>query len=138
MSGGRPFGPTMPRHTPLTHGDPDASFSVGTSGKSAARLSAIKTRLLTLPALISARASGREHETKSMPSAARSVNAVAAPVLGTHPTELGSALSECSMPAMARCQLPPCPVPDAFNLPGLALMASTRSLSLVNFDDACT
>src|SRR6476659_7966311 len=138
MSGGRPFGPTMPRHTPFTQGEPDASLSVGTSGKMAARFSAMKARLLTLPALIRARASGNEQDTKSTPSAARSVKAVAAPVLGTHFPELGATPSECSMPAIARCQLPPCPLPDAFSLPGLALISATRSLSLLYLELVCT
>jgi hypothetical protein len=83
------------------------------------------------PALISASASGIEHETNSTPPAARSVNAVAAPVAGTQRIEFGGMPSACIRPASARCQLPPCPEPDATTLFGLALMWANSSLTVL-------
>ena len=43
----------------------------------------------------------------------------------------GSTFMSFSMPAIARCQIPPCPVPDALNLPGLALIAATSSVTFL-------
>src|SRR5215468_10725351 len=122
ISAGRPFGAAKPRHTPLFHLWPVASSVVGTSGKFGARFGEKNTRLRTRPALISASASGIEHETKSTPPAARSVSAVAAPVDGTQRIELGETPSACISPASATCQLPPCPVPEAVSLFGFALI----------------
>ena len=44
----------------------------------------------------------------------------------------------CSMPAIARCQMPPWPVPDALSLPGFALIAATRSLTDLYGESAAT
>ena len=86
-------------------------------------------RARTLPASIMARASGIEQGTTSTPPATMSCKPGAAPFDGTQGTVAGLTPSDCSMPASARCQMPPWPVPEALNLFGLALMASTTSLS---------
>ena len=39
---------------------------------------------------------------------------------------------------MAKCQMPPCPVPEALNLPGLALMAANNSLTVLYGESART
>src|SRR5688572_1775238 len=127
MAGGSPLGAAMPRHAPVIQPLPVLSFSVGTFGNSDARESAITASDFTLPASISERASGSEHGTNSTPPATRSCSPGAAPLDGTHGTDAGSTLASCSQPASARCQMPPCPVPDALNLPGLALMAASTS-----------
>src|SRR4029453_13305716 len=106
---------------------PVAAFRVGTLGKSADGASAITARLFTLPASISERASGSDTGAICTPPATRSCSPGAAPFDGTHGTLAGSTLRSFSMPAMARCQMPPWPVPDAFILPGLALIADRRS-----------
>src|SRR6185437_2302387 len=92
----------------------------------------------TLPASISERASGIEHGTICTPPAIRSCNPGAAPLDGTHGTAFGSILRLDSRPAMASCQMPPCPVPDAFNLPGLALIAASTSLTDLYGESAAT
>src|SRR4029453_18452464 len=107
---------------------PVAAFRVGTLGKSADGASAITARLLTLPASMRERASGSDTGAICTPPATRSCSPGAAPLDGTHGTLAGSTFRSCSMPASARCQIPPCPVPDAFILPGLALMAATNSV----------
>ena len=50
----------------------------------------------------------------------------------------GSILRSLSRPAIASCQMPPCPVPDAFSLPGLALIASSTSLTVLYGESART
>ena len=86
----------------------------------------------------SASASGIEVETNSTPPAARSVSAVAAPVLGTQRIESGDTPSACIRPASARCQLPPCPLPDATTLFGFALMCANSSFTVLNGESART
>src|SRR2546430_10510452 len=130
-SDGTPFGAAIPRQAAIVQLLPVASFSVGTFGYSAARLSAMTARLLTLPASINERASGSEQGAISTPPATRSCNPGAAPLDGIHGAADGSTFISCSMPAIARCQMPPCPVPEALNLPGLALMAATSSLTFL-------
>src|SRR5438445_11775885 len=125
------FGAAMPRHAAIVHALPVAAFSVGTLGYRAAGWQAITARLLTLPASISERASGSEQGTISTPPATRSCRPGAAPLDGTHGTLAGSTFRSCSMPATARCQIPPWPVPDALNLPGLAFIAATSSLTFL-------
>ena len=88
-------------------------------------------RLLTLPASISERASGIEQGTMSTPPATMSCRPGAAPLEGTQGAAAGSTFRSFSMPASARCQMPPWPVPEALCLPGLALIASTRSLTVL-------
>ena len=121
----------MPRQAAIVQLLPSAALSVGTLGYRAAGLSFMIARLLTLPASISERASGSDTGAISMPPATMSCKPGAAPLLGTHGTEAGSILRSRNMPASARCQMPPCPVPDALNLPGLALMAASRSFSVL-------
>ena len=65
---------------------PAASFSVGTSLNAGLRSDAITARLFTLPASIIAFASGTEQVAMSMPPAARSCTAGAAPFEGTQAT----------------------------------------------------
>src|SRR5688572_25032621 len=99
-----------------------ASFNVGTSGYSVVRVGDITARHFALPASIIARASGTEQVVRSRPPAARSCMAGAAPFDGTHATWLAGRPIACIQPTKARCQMPPCPVPDALNLPtGAAL-----------------
>src|SRR5262249_51643487 len=119
-SGGIPFGAATPRHAAIVQLLPVATLSVGTFGYSAAGESAMIARLLTLRASTSDRAAGSEQGTISPPPATRSCNPGAAPFDGTHGAAAGSTLRSCSMPAIARCQMPPCPVPEALNLPGFA------------------
>src|SRR4051812_14686590 len=126
-----PFGAAIPRHAPSFQSLPVAAFNVGTFGYSAAGASLITARLLTLPASINERASGNEHGTTSTPPATRSCSPGAAPFDGTHGAAAGSTLRSFSMPAIARCQMPPWPVPDALNLPGFALIAATRSFAVL-------
>ena len=127
MSLGRPLGAAMPRHAPVAQLDPVASFSVGTFGNSAARRSSITASDRTLPASMRERASGSEHGTNSTPPAARSCSPGAAPLDGTQGTLAGSIFASLNMPASARCQMPPWPVPEALNLPGLAFTAANTS-----------
>ncbi len=101
------FGAAMPRHAAIVQLLPVAAFNVGTLGYSAAGLSAITARLLTLPASISARASGSDTGAICTPPATRSCRPGAAPFDGTHGTLAGSTLRSCSIPAIARCQMPP-------------------------------
>ena len=42
------------------------------------------------------------------------------------------------MPAIARCQMPPWPVPEALSLPGFALIASTSSFAVLYGESART
>jgi hypothetical protein len=107
-------------------------------GNSAAREVAITASERTLPASISERASGSEHGTNSTPPATRSCRPGAAPLDGTHGTVAGSTLASRSQPASARCQMPPCPVPEALNLPGLALMAASASAMVLYGESART
>ena len=130
-SAGMPLGATMPRQAPMVQSLPTASLSVGTFGYSADRLASMIARLLTLPASISERASGSEHGAISTPPATMSCRPGAAPLLGTQGTAAGSIFWSRSRPAMARCQMPPCPVPEALNLPGLALIAASRSCTVL-------
>src|SRR5512134_4115222 len=95
-------------------------------------------RLLTLPASMRERASGIEHGTISTPPATRSCRPGAAPFDGTQGTVAGSTLRLLSMPAIERCQIPPWPVPDALNLPGFDLIASTSSFAVLYGDSART
>src|SRR2546425_2957237 len=81
----------------------------------------------TLPASIIERASGIEQGTTSTPPATRSCSPGAAPFEGTHGSAVGSTPWSLSSPAIARCQMPPCPVPEAFIFPGVALIAAIRS-----------
>ena len=53
----------------------------------------------------------------------------AAPLDGTHGSAFGSMPCCFSRPAIARCQMPPCPVPEAFILPGFALIAESSSFT---------
>ena len=85
-----------------------------------------------LSAAFIATASGIEQETNSTPPAARSVRAVAAPVAGTQRIDCGEMPSACIRPASARCQLPPCPEPDATTLFGFALMCANSSFTVLN------
>ena len=82
-----------------------------------------------MPASISERASGSDTGAICTPPATISCSPGAAPFDGTHGTLAGSIFMSRSMPAIARCQMPPCPVPDALNLPGFALIAATSSLA---------
>jgi len=82
-----------------------------------------------LPESIMARASGIEQGTTSTPPATMSCMPGAAPLDGTHGRAFGSMPCCFSRPAMARCQMPPCPVPEAFIFPGFALMAANRSFT---------
>ena len=128
---GMPLGAAMPRQAPVAQSDPVASFSVGTLGNRAAREPAITLSERTLPASMSERASGNEQGTNSTPPATRSCRPGAAPLEGTQGTLAGSTLASLSQPASARCQMPPCPVPEALNLPGLAFTAvSTSAIDL--------
>src|SRR6267142_91052 len=89
-SAGTPLGAAIPRQAAIVQLLPVASFSVGTFGYSAARLLDITARLLTLPASISERASGREQGATSTPPATRSCNPGAAPFEGTPGAAAGS------------------------------------------------
>src|SRR6267143_388703 len=82
-----------------------------------------------LPASIIGRASGIEHGTTSTPPAIMSCMPGAAPFDGTQGSAFGSMPCSFSRPAIARCQMPPWPVPEAFIFPGLALIAARRSLT---------
>ena len=126
-----PLGATIPRQAAMVQSLPVAALSVGTLGYRAEGLSFMIARLLTLPASISDRASGSDTGATSTPPAIMSCRPGAAPLLGTQGTLAGSIFWSRSMPAMARCQMPPCPVPDALNLPGLALMAANSSLTVL-------
>ena len=53
----------------------------------------------------------------------------AAPCDGTHGRAFGSMPCSRRSPAIARCQIPPWPVPEALSLPGFALMAASRSFT---------
>ncbi len=67
----------------------------------------------------------------STPPATMSASPGAAPWLGTHVTLFASTPSDSSQPASPRCQMPPCPVPDALNVPaGCSLIAVSRSSSV--------
>ena len=121
----------MPRQAPLAQVEPVASFSVGTFGNSAARSVAITASERTLPASIRLRASGSEQGTNSTPPAARSCRPGAAPLLGTQGTLAGSIFRSLSMPASARCQMPPWPVPEALNLPGGAALIAVSTSAMV-------
>src|SRR5438105_9135503 len=129
MSFGRPFGSAKPRHAAAFQSLPVACLTVGRFGYSAGGLSAKIASDFTLPASISERASGIEHGTMSTPPATRSCKPGAAPLDGTHGAAAGSIFRSCSNPAIARCQIPPWPVPEALYLPGLAFTASTTSLT---------
>ena len=85
-----PLGAAMPRQAAIVQALPISAFSVGTLGNNDAGFGSITARLLTLPASISARASGNEHGTTSTPPATRSFKPGAAPLLGTHGNDAGS------------------------------------------------
>jgi tripartite-type tricarboxylate transporter receptor subunit TctC len=53
----------------------------------------------------------------------------AAPLDGTQGSAAGSMPWSLSSPAIARCQMPPWPVPEALSLPGFALIAASRSFT---------
>ena len=74
----------------------------------------------------------------STPPATRSCIAGAAPFEGTHGIVVGAILRSSIRPASARCQIPPCPVPEAFSLPGLALAASSASFTVLYGESART
>ena len=133
---GRPLGAAMPRHAPVAQPDPVASLRVGTAGKRSARLASITASERTLPASISERASGSEHGTNSTPPATRSCRPGAAPCEGTHGTAAGSTFRSASMPASARCQMPPWPVPEALNLPGGAALIAAITSFMVLYDES--
>src|SRR3989442_2843964 len=131
MSFGPPLGVAGPGHAAVVQLLPVACLIVGSVGYSAGALSSKMASARTLPASINERASGMEHGTISTPPATRSCKPGAAPFDGTQGTLAGSTFRSCSMPAIARCQIPPCPVPDALNLPGLAFTAATRPLPIL-------
>src|SRR5713101_6077169 len=81
----------------------------------------------TLPASIIERASGIEQGTTSTPPATMSCKPGAAPFEGTQGSALGSTPWSFRRPAIARCQMPPWPVPEAFNFPGLDLIAAIKA-----------
>ena len=84
--GGMFFGPPMPRQEPSVKSMFIASFSVGTSLNCGLRSEAMMASDRALPASSMARASGTEQVTRSMPPAARSCIAGAAPFEGTQAT----------------------------------------------------
>ena len=126
-----PFGPAMPRQAPTVQLLPVAAFKVGTLGKMRSGLSDMMASARTLPASISARASGREQVTNSTPPAIRSFKPGAAPWEGTHGDASAGIRFELSMPASAKCQMPPWPVPLDLYLPGLFLIAVKTSLTVL-------
>ena len=77
------------------------------------------------------RASTTEQVTKSTPPATMSCSPEAAPLEGTQGTADASIPAESSMPARARCQMPPWPVPEPLSLPGLFLTASSTSWAVL-------
>src|SRR3982751_978432 len=106
------------------------SFRVGTLAKAGLRSLAMMASERALPASTSARDSGSEQVTRSSPLAARSCIAGPAPLDGTQARWFDLRPMACNQPTRARCQMPPCPVPDALNLPaGDALIASARALT---------
>ena len=114
-SAGMAFGAAMPRQAPSFQSLPVAAFKVGTFGYSAAGVSFITARLLTLPASISERASGSEHGTTSTPPATRSCSPGAAPGLQDLVAG-GVEVVPCSLPE-ARSLI------DAGKVRSLAIMA---------------
>src|SRR5437762_8378825 len=138
MSFGNPFDVARPRHAAVVQLLPVACLIVGKLGYNAGALSSKIASDRTLPASINPRASGIEHGTISTPPATRSCNPGAAPFDGTHGTAFGSIFRSLSNPANASCQMPPCPVPDAFSLPGFARMASSTSLTVLYDESART
>jgi hypothetical protein len=83
----------------------------------------------TLPASMSERASGIEHGDDLHAAGHEVLQPGAAPLDG-HPRH-GSRIEALVLeqPASARCQMPPCPVPEALNLPGFAFTAASRSFT---------
>ena len=116
ISGGVPAGAAIPRQAPQVQSMP-SSLRVGTSGNLGSFSAAMMASGLTLPASIKVAASGKEQVLISMPPAIRSCKAGAAPLLGIHLMASGDRPMAFIQPAMARCQMPPWPVPESFNLP---------------------
>src|SRR5436309_787499 len=86
-----------------------------------------------------ARASGTEQVVRSRLPATRSCMAGAAPFDADHATWLAGNPIARIQPTSARCQMPPCPVPDALNFPGGApLMAFASSFTVLYGDDVET
>ena len=111
---------------------PAASLRVGMSGKAGRARSPITARR-DLAGLDQSRASTTEQVTMSTPP--RPVPAGRARRPARDPRRgVGSMPASFSMPASARCQMPPCPVPEALCLPGLALTASRTSLAVFQGD----
>src|SRR3954453_17271477 len=86
-----------------------------------------------------ARASGTEQVVRSRLPATRSCIAGAAPFDADHETWFAGNRIACIQPTSARCQMPPCPVPDALNFPGGAtLMALLSSCTVLYGEDVET
>jgi hypothetical protein len=100
------------------------------SGNCAWRASAITPRLRMRPAESIAWASGRLHDTTSIPPASSSCSDGAAPAIETQITSLGASPTPDSQPASARCQMPAVAVPDARSVRGAARIARSRSASV--------
>ena len=66
------------------------------------------------------------------------LHAGAAPFDGTHGSGIRIDALLLEQAGEARCQMPPWPVPEAFSLPGLALIAASRSLAVLYGESART